>query len=279
MHHPQFPKIGLVPLLGLAISYLLLAATPFLLGSVLGQSLGAGSSALGILAWVGLVFLLFGLAGRRLSVGLDHLLGADPWRRPAWADLASLAAGLLGIRLALYLPLSNYTILVPDHGIDQQINAMLDGFSDGLAILWIAILAPVFEECLCRGFLQPALERRFGRRPGLVLASLAFTALHGNLVQAPGAFCLGLLCGLARQRSGSVLPGIALHIGNNLVACSAAILPLLTIGDPAPTPASLAGLAAGLAGLGVYGRWLARHPGPGVPRLAVPGLAMNPVGS
>jgi hypothetical protein len=153
----------------------------------------------------------------------------------------------------------------------ENLHKQLGLGSDTLGIVATALVvtavAPVAEELFFRGYFFAALRR--WRGPGLaaVLTGIAFGAVHGLgatpvVFLVPLAFLGFLLC-LLYQRSGSLLPGIAVHVINNtlafgidehwgwqipvLLAGSAAIvalvlLPLVRLGieaaaAPAPAPA------------------------------------------
>ena len=52
----------------------------------------------------------------------------------------------------------------------------------------------------------------------IVLSALFFALVHGNPVQMPHAFLIGLLLGWMYWRTGSIIPSIAFHWVNNSVA-------------------------------------------------------------
>lgn len=84
------------------------------------------------------------------------------------------------------------------------------------AVLWGVLGAPLVEELLFRGLILSGLRQRLSGRLSLVLSALAFALLHFEYPPAvPMLFLLGLLLGLLRQRSGSLLPPVLLHALNN----------------------------------------------------------------
>ncbi len=90
-------------------------------------------------------------------------------------------------------------------------------------VAFVVLGAPVTEELLFRGWMQPLVSRAFGPRVGVVLQAMAFAVLHVDRLWAiPPLFFIGLVGGWLRYKSGSVLPGIVMHILNN----SAALLSL-----------------------------------------------------
>ncbi len=58
--------------------------------------------------------------------------------------------------------------------------------------------------------------RRFGDSFALTISAILFALFHGNLVQAPNAFVMGLLIGYMVLYSGSLWVGVLIHAVNNL---------------------------------------------------------------
>ncbi len=84
------------------------------------------------------------------------------------------------------------------------------GFS---MFLYVAILAPISEELLCRGLALRILQP-LGKQAAIVLTALAFGLFHGNIVQIPFAFLVGLVLGYVTMEY-SVWWAILLHAINN----------------------------------------------------------------
>ncbi len=91
------------------------------------------------------------------------------------------------------------------------------------ALLWFALViaAPVFEEVLFRGFLFEGLRRtRMGAGGTIVVTTLLWTLLHaGQYDQYFLALIalIGILLGIARERTGSLYVPLAIHGVNNLL--------------------------------------------------------------
>jgi membrane protease YdiL (CAAX protease family) len=88
-----------------------------------------------------------------------------------------------------------------------------------LAITVLAVgIAPVLEEFFFRGFIQRALERRFGAAAGVSLAAAIFALVHVLPWVFPLHFFLGLAFGYAVWATRSIWAGVILHAANNAVA-------------------------------------------------------------
>ena len=79
----------------------------------------------------------------------------------------------------------------------------------------IVLLVPIAEELLFRGLLFGALQRWLSPRWTIVLTAAIFTLVHMQPIYFLPMLPVGLLLGLARQKSGSLALPMVLHIINN----------------------------------------------------------------
>lgn len=88
--------------------------------------------------------------------------------------------------------------------------------------LFIAVLlfAPIFEEALFRGFMFKGFLAHIGSSKTIFLTALFWSLIHiqYNLFGIFIVFVVGILLGVVRLRSNSILPTILLHSLMNLVA-------------------------------------------------------------
>lgn len=82
-------------------------------------------------------------------------------------------------------------------------------------VLYAGILAPITEEILFRGLVQRTMQP-FGKKFAILISALTFGLFHGNLLQTPYAFAVGLVLGYVAAEY-HILWAIALHIINNLL--------------------------------------------------------------
>ena len=81
--------------------------------------------------------------------------------------------------------------------------------------LYACILAPVTEEILFRGVVLRKLIP-YGKRFAILCSAVTFGLFHGNLVQAPFAFLVGLVLGYVAAEY-NICWAMLLHMVNNLV--------------------------------------------------------------
>ena len=87
-------------------------------------------------------------------------------------------------------------------------------------ILLIAIAAPISEEVCFRGMLFGGLRERLPRIAAALISALIFGALHATtgVSAVPPLIAFGFVLCLLYEKTGSIVPGIVLHMLNNSVA-------------------------------------------------------------
>lgn len=85
----------------------------------------------------------------------------------------------------------------------------------------MALMIPLGEEIVFRGYGLARIRELAGDRRALLLTAAFFALAHLTWVKFPDAFLGGLFCGWLVLRSGSLWPGILAHATVNGVACIA----------------------------------------------------------
>ena len=80
------------------------------------------------------------------------------------------------------------------------------------------LVAPVLEEILFRGFLQPALRNVMGSKPAILVTAGIFALAHGQPAVVLLILPLGLVLGYLYERRQSLMSPILLHAIHNGVA-------------------------------------------------------------
>lgn len=78
----------------------------------------------------------------------------------------------------------------------------------------LCVLAPILEEAICRGVIMQ-LFKRYGTAASLIFSSLAFAMMHQSAQTFFAIFFLGMLLGLIRLTTGSLLASILAHAASN----------------------------------------------------------------
>jgi hypothetical protein len=140
---------------------------------------------------------------RRLGVRGFRLGGALKWMAAsigAYLVFAALYAGIFG---------------VPEQ------EDIAEGFGAlPVQILLIVIAAPISEEILFRGMVFGGLRNHMPRLAAALLGGLIFGGLHAltGISAVPPLIAFGFVLCLLYEKTGSIVPGIVLHMLNNSVA-------------------------------------------------------------
>ena len=92
-----------------------------------------------------------------------------------------------------------------------------------LYIFSIAVIPPLTEEFAFRGIILGKL-RKFGDSFAILMSAIMFGLLHGNIVQIPFAFVIGIVFGFITIKTSSLLPVMISHF---IINCSSVIISLI----------------------------------------------------
>jgi membrane protease YdiL (CAAX protease family) len=146
------------------------------------------------------------------------LVGWIPFRVSDWRIWA-IMAGALAYSAAASLVIGHYA----PHSA-TQLTIPSDWLAAAMFFVIAAIVAPVTEELLFRGWIYTALRFSWGFWPALLISSVLFAAAHYDKTHfyALAVFPIGLVIGILRERAG-IKASIVFHAINNLAAfCLAA---------------------------------------------------------
>ena len=163
-------------------------------------------------------FGVVALVLRKYRLGWDRL----GWRRTnLWRSLIYMVGMVVVFLIASNLLLLLIQALVPAFKANQpQENDFITAAAAHrwLSLFALVILPPILEETIFRGFLFPALATRWGVVWGAIISSAIFGLAHMQANISIYTFMLGLLLCFMYVRLRSIVPGIVLHMLNNLLA-------------------------------------------------------------
>ena len=98
-------------------------------------------------------------------------------------------------------------------GSNLEMNCDMGSFF--LNIITVAVIPALFEEFAFRGMLMGLLRKRFSTSASIIISAAAFGLIHGNFVQIPFAFLIGLILGYLYAATGSLWVPMLVHFLNN----------------------------------------------------------------
>lgn len=182
--------------------------------------------------------LIWRFCGR--NWGVKEIFGPWPNRRERWVYLTlgipMIGVGVLGQYL-LFGPLSYVApTFVSEWHLDTPPATFIETYSleailvNGLVVLNTALVVPIVEEIVFRGFILHRWCDKYGETKGIVLSSILFSLLHSDILGTfVGAVVVSVLCLHTESLVGPVL----IHVGNNSVIMLVVLLFWLVGGDMA----------------------------------------------
>jgi membrane protease YdiL (CAAX protease family) len=143
-------------------------------------------------------------------------------RRPrSWLRAARLAfVALIVILLAAYAfsPLHG----AKEQGLEPSHWEPAHAAAFALNVVAFAVAGPIVEELVFRGLGFRLLER-YGQKAAIVLVGVCFGLWHGLIEALPTLIVFGIALAYVRSRTGSVYPGMALHVLFNGIGLAIAV--------------------------------------------------------
>ncbi len=154
------------------------------------------------------------------------IFGLMMWKAPGLKQNKSKADPSFIVKavfasICLALAVSNIIHLL---GIDaasegyQRVQSSFSGKEMAVLIICLGILAPLAEEMCFRGLMYPAIKDIAGMAPAMVVSSVCFGLIHGNIAQMLYAGALGFVLAFFCEKGGGLLAPLAGHIAVNILA-------------------------------------------------------------
>ncbi len=216
------------PLVRVLVYFLAVFLTVNALMPMLVQAVLPGLAVGPLLVWI---YLVVGLAG----LWLVHAVGRGSSTAP-WAELVGLRGSFAPTRLTTSVGWAAraYCLLWPatlasailwsgvagegQGAFENPMAVLLATEPDVVLLLWtVAVLAPIFEEPLFRGYLYGRLRRHMAPVPAAALSGLVFAAAHLSWSNLLPLAAIGFTLALAYERSRDLATPILAHGAWNLV--------------------------------------------------------------
>lgn len=144
-------------------------------------------------------------------------LGEALWR----LGVQRFRPSALGWMVVAVLSYLTFAVLYSALIFEPEQEDIADGFGPiPIQVLLIVFAAAIAEEICFRGMLFGGLRERLPKVPAALIAGLVFGALHAftGISAVPPLIALGFVFCLLYEKTGSIVPGMLLHMLNNSVA-------------------------------------------------------------
>jgi membrane protease YdiL (CAAX protease family) len=159
---------------------------------------------------------VWGIGVLAISLRTFRPLPAD-WFKVSFSLPALLWGGggyLVALPLVVLISLLNQEIWQGQGGSNPLLSLALESQNWlvlGIFFFTAAVLAPLFEELIFRGFLLPSLTRYFPVWLAILASSLLFAIAHLNLSEVLPLLVLGCVLGVVYSRSRNLVASMTLH--------------------------------------------------------------------
>lgn len=160
-----------------------------------------------------IVILALMIAARQKKQRMIAYVGLD---RKASASLVVLAL-LAGVAAAIWSTIAIGLVPWPEQWMEiyETESSSLRTSMPVLDVLSVVCIGPVIEELLFRGLIYDALCAILPAGLAVLFQGILFGSVHGTAIWMIYAGLVGCLIGYVRKRTGSLWPGIAMHIAYN----------------------------------------------------------------
>lgn len=152
-----------------------------------------------------------------LKLSKNHI--ADCLQVKSVKPLMLIALTLMGMGVAMVaneaadMVAQNFSFLGFDYSLDID-SSSPSLYNNILYVISTAVTPAFAEEFAFRGILMGTL-RKYGDSFAIITSAVMFGAMHGNIIQIPFAFILGLVFGYIDCKANSIIPSIIIHFVNN----------------------------------------------------------------
>ena len=142
--------------------------------------------------------------------------------------LTNISIILSGFMLCLAINIAtNYWVqFLESLGMNTQYSGLPEPATIYETIIWIftiSVMPAIVEEFAFRVVVLGSL-RRFSDSFAIFASAALFGLVHGNFIQIPFAFLIGLVFAYVTINTGSVIPAIIIHFLNNFNSCIMALI-------------------------------------------------------
>lgn len=201
---------------------------------VLTGKLGFSNQSFGTMQLSAILFFSFGIFIYLFRKGRTFVSllfqPQDPLHAFTKKALTYFKYGLITLLIAMPLTFITERIVSISMGLEEAKQGLVKQFEllQNTPLLFfslgfiIALLPPLIEEIIFRGYLQSWIKQRWGKKIAIIFTSIIFTFFHfesslgiGNVQLLSALFVMAIFLSMLRERYESLWAPIGLHVGFN----------------------------------------------------------------
>lgn len=140
---------------------------------------------------------------------------------PTWTDIGLAPIGYIAsivIAMGLTAVFKLFPWFEASEAQDLGYSFYMQGVERGIAFIALAIVAPIMEEIIFRGFLYGKLRIKTPKWLAIFITSLIFGLIHLQWNVGISVFAMSIVTCTLREITGTIYAGMLVHIINNGVA-------------------------------------------------------------
>lgn len=140
---------------------------------------------------------------------------------PTFTDIGIAVLGYIlsfAAAMGVIVLLSNFGLVNTAERQALGFNNLVTGEERAIAYIAMAVIAPIAEEIIFRGWLYGKLKKELSIVPAIILTSMLFGFLHSPFSAAVSVSILSAVMCLEREITGTIYAGIITHMIQNSIA-------------------------------------------------------------
>lgn len=138
-------------------------------------------------------------------------VGVQSFPLREWKLIAVWSAILIVVSIALVIAMS-FLGIGTENSKTESLQSQMTLLNFGIGFVSAAVISPIYEEIVYRGFFYRFFSSRYGILSGMVISSIIFTVVHIPTYNTlPVNFVSGLVFSWVYQKTGSVIPSMLIH--------------------------------------------------------------------
>lgn len=154
---------------------------------------------------------LYVVALRPLNLNWSHV-GVRRFPKKYWLSIVGWSLGVIIISILIVILMDELISVSTGNSKTESLQSQLNIGTFLIGFISAAVISPIYEEILYRGFLYRYFRSKYGIKGGILISSLIFMIVHiPTFNTLPVNFVTGLVFAWTYEKTGSIWPGVLIH--------------------------------------------------------------------